>query len=430
MANPSLNSFLAPTQFNVEKAVSPIYAAFLAGSTYYPPVFTGVSGAAGTNPGGLFGWLIYARTQLASPAKGTTSDSYLVYNSAFDLVNDLNNLGGVTACLISGLTAEGGTFGFFRYTGNDLIGLTNGNDFLHALSYLAYGSSLVIAGACGGFTNYETDTSNKIDVLIGQNGSTSEARYVENTPQVIGIFASQSNGAGYTAIGFDGLFSSASYVTGTTVADRIFNVAGKNIRTVITSTLKENSTYKVSMPLISDVAGAFVRAKNNNNLYFSIAGLDNSTVLNGIVSTPVIWNDEATKNIYKKNRVNFYTVSNQRYFLGLDITGATTGASASYSSNDRIGPSKIRQDIETNVTNILLKYVFQPNNANTRASITSEISLYLFGLSQYLDTNYTQIFCDESNNTDYASTINVRVVVKPLISSEEFSLVVSTETNQ
>lgn len=428
MANPSLNSFLAPTQFNVEKAVSPIYTAFLAGSTYYPPTFSGVSSAASTNPGGLFGWLIYSRTQLASPVRGTTADTYIVYNNAFDFVNDLNNLSGLTACLISGATAEGGTFGFFRYNGNDIIGLTNGNDFIYALSYLAYGSPLIIAGSCAGFTNYETDTSNKIDLLIAQNGSTSEARYVENTPQVIGLFASESNGAGYTAINFGSLFSSVSYLTGTTVADRIFNVAGKNIRTLITSTLKENSTYKVSTPLISDVAGAFVRAKNNNNLYFSIAGIDNSAILNGIVATPVLWNDEATKNIYKKNRVNFYTVSNQRYFLGLDITGATTGAGITYSPNDRIGPSKIRQDIETNVTNILLKYVFQPNNANTRAAVSSEISLYLFGLSQYLDTKYTQIFCDESNNTDYSSSINVEIVVKPLISSEEFSLTVSTES--
>jgi hypothetical protein len=376
----------------------------------------------------LFGWLIYARSQ-ASPVKGTTADPYLVYNNAFDLINDLNVLEGATACLISGLTAEGGTFGFFRYAGDQILGLTNGNDFMYALSYLAYGSELIISGTCAGFNQYETDTSNKIDVLIAQNGSASEARYVENTPQVIGLFASQSSGAGYTAINFDSLFTSAALVTGATVADRIFNVAGKNIQKIITSTLKENTSYKTSFPLISDVAGAFVRAKNNNNLYFTIAGLDNSSLLNGIVSTPVLWSDEATKNIYKKNRVNFYTVSNQRYFLGLDITGATMGAGVTYSSNDRIGPSKIRQDVETNVTNTLLKYVFQPNNPNTRSSIKNEVELYLFGLSQYLDTTYTQVFCDESNNTDYSSTINVRVVIKPLISSEEFNLSVSTETN-
>lgn len=429
MAKASLNSFLAPNQFNSEKAISPLYAAILAGSTYYPPSFAGVSGAASTNPGGLFGWLIYARSQV-SPIKGATTDTYLVYNNPFDLVNDLNVLQGTTACLVSGLTAEGGTFGFFRYIGNEIIGLTNGNDFMYALSYLAYGSQLIISGTCGGLNQFETDTSNKIDVLIAQNGSASEARYVENTPQIIGLFASQNSGAGYTAIGFDNLFTSSALVTGATVADRIFNVAGRNIQKIQTSTLKENTTYKTSFPLISDVAGAFVRARNNNTLYFTVAGLDNSSVLNGIVSTPVLWNDETTKNVYKKNRVNFYTVSNQRYFLGLDITGATMGGGSTYSSNDRIGPSKIRQDVETYVSNTLLKYVFQPNNASTRSAITSEIELYLFGLSEYLDTTATQVFCDESNNTDYSSSINVRIVIKPLISSEEFNLSVSTELTQ
>ena len=428
MAKTSLNSFLAPTQYNSETVISPIYGAMLAGSTYYPPTFSGVSGAASTNPGGLFGWLIYARSQ-ASPIRGSTTDSYLVYKNPFDFVNDLNVLGGVTACLLSGLTAEGGTFGFFRYIGDEIIGLTNGNDFMQAMSYLAYGSHLIISGTCAGLNQYETDTSNKIDVLIGQNGSASEARYVENTPHVIGLFATQSNGAGYTAIDFDSLFTSSALVTGATVADRIFNVAGKNINKLITSTLKENSSYKTTFPLISDVAGAFVRAKNNNTLYFTVAGLDNSAVLNGTVSTPVLWSDEATKNIYKKNRVNFYTVSNQRYFLGLDLTGATMGTSAAYSANERIGPSKIRQDVESYVTTILLKYVFQPNNANTRASIKTEIELYLFGLSQYLDTNYTQVYCDESNNENFSSTINVRIVIKPLISSEEFNLLVTTTLN-
>jgi hypothetical protein len=428
MANPSLNSFISPNYFNKETNVSPLYAAMLAGSTYVPPTFAGVSGAASTDPGGLFGWLIYSRTALATPAKGTTSDSYLVYTNPSDLVNDLNNLGGVTSCLLSGSTAEGGTFGFFLSNGNAITGLTNGTNFMYAITYLGYGGSLILAGSTAGLVNYETTTSNFIDVLIGQNGNTAEVRYVEETPQVIGIFASQNNGDGFTAINFDRLFSSNTLVTGTTAADRVFNVAGKNNRILITSTLKENSTYTVSTSMVSDAAGAFVRAKNNNTLYFSIAGLNNSSVLNGAVGSPVIWTNEASKNIYKKNRVNFYTNSQKEDFLGLDLVGATASTGSTYSSNDRVGPSKIRQDIETNVRNILLKYVFQTNDKTTRAAITSEISLYLFNLGQYLDTTYTQIFCDDSNNTDYSSTINVSVVVKPLISSDQYVINVSTAT--
>ena len=132
------------------------------------------------------------------------------------------------------------------------------------------------------------------------------------------------------------------------------------------------------------------------------------------------------KDLYKKNRVNFYTNSQQQDFLGLDLVGATASTGSTYSANDRIGPSKITQDVETNVKTILLKYVFQSNDATTRAAITSEISLYLFSISQYLDTKYTQIFCDSSNNTDFTATINARVVIKPLISSDEFVINVST----
>lgn len=426
MANPTLDSFISPNFFNTETVVNPIYAAMLAGSTYNPPTFAGVSGAASTNPGGLFGWLIYSRTQLASPAKGATTDSYIVYNNTFEIINDLNNLKGVTACLLSGTTTQGGTFGFFMSNGNDIIGLTNGVDFTYALTYLGYGGTLVISGNTAGFTNYETSTSNFIDVLIGYNGNTAEVQYVEYTPHIIGIFPSQNLGAGYTAINYDALLSTPSYVSGATVADRIFNVAGKNTRSIVTSTLKESSTYKSTISMVSDVAGAFVRAKNNNTLYFSIGGINNSSVLNGKVPLPIQWTDTAQKDIYKKNRVNFYTYSQQQDFLGLDLVGATAGLSSSYTANDRIGPSKLRQDIETSVRNILLKYVFQTNDTITRAAITSEISLYLINISQYLDPAFTQIFCDYSNNTDYASTINARVVVKPLIASDEFVINVST----
>lgn len=428
MANPSLNSFISPNFFNTETAVLPLYAGMLAGSTYYPPTFNGVSGAASTNPGGLFGWLIYARTQLATPTKGATTDKYITYSNPSDLVNDLNNLGGVTACLISDLAAQGGTFGFFFASGNDLHGLTNGNDFLYALTYLGYGGTLVLVGSTSGFVNYETSTSNNLDVLIGINANAAEARYVETSPNIIGIFGSTGFGQGNTAINFDALFSSPNYVTGNTVADRIINVVGQNTRVLTTSTLKENSTWNVQTSLVSDVAGAFTRAKNNNTLYFTIAGNVNSSVLNGKVLTPIQWTDTDTKNLYKKNRVNFYTYSDANLnFLGLDIVGATASTSPSYTSNERIGYSKLQRDITLNVRKILLRYVFQTNDAITRASITSEISLYLNSIAQFLNNDYTQIYCDSSNNTDYSPTINARVVIRPLTASDEFVIIVSNE---
>jgi hypothetical protein len=424
---PSLNSFISPTSFNTETAVLPLYAGMLAGSTYVSPTFSGVSGAASTNPGGLFGWLIYSRTQLATPAKGFTYDEYLVYSNPSELVNELNNLGGVTACLISGLTSQGGTFGFFIANGDQINGLTNGVDFFHALTYLGYGGTLVLVGATSGFVTYETETSNNLDILLGINANSTEAQYVETNPKIIGIFGSTGQGNGNTAINFDSLFTSASLVTGNTVANRIFNVVGKNSRSVTTSTLKENSTYKTQTSLVADVGGAFVRAKNNNTLYFTIAGRTNSSVLNGEVARAIAWTNTTTKNLYKKNRVNFYTNSQLQDFLGLDVIGATAAESATYTSNERIGYSKLQIDITTNVRNILLKYVFQTNDAITRAAITSEINLYLNSIAQFLNPANTQVFCDSSNNTDYSSTINARIVIKPLVASDEFVINVTTD---
>jgi hypothetical protein len=401
----------------------------LAGSTYVAPTFNGVSGAASNNPGGLFGWLIYSRTELQIPPKGDTFDSYIVYSNPNDLVFDLNILDGVTACLLTTSATQGGTFGFFSSDRSEITGKTNGNDFLSALYSLAYGANLVITGSTAGFINYESQNDNYLDVLMCK-GTTAEARYLENAVSTIGVFPSVNDGAGQTALNFDALFTSSSLVSGGTVADRIVSVSGKNYKFKIpTPSLGKNTTITNTINLVPDVIGAFATAKLKNSVYYTVAGLDNSTVLNGIVQNPVDWTDTNTKNIFKKNRVNFYIKNDKNYFIGLDIVGATAGANSSYTSNDRIGPSKLRVDIETNVRTIVLKYVFLPNNATTRASITSEVSFYLQSLGAFLDPEFTQITCDSSNNDDNSSTLVVDTIVKPLISSEEFRISVITESS-
>ena len=128
----------------------------------------------------------------------------------------------------------------------------------------------------------------------------------------------------------------------------------------------------------------------------------------------------------KKNRGNFYIKSNGSYLLGLDLVGATAGSNSSYTSNERIGTSKLRQDIETNVREIMLRYVFQSNVASTRSNISKDVSFYIQSLNQFLDTSFTQITCDASNNQDNSSEINIEIIVKPLIASEEFVITVST----
>ena len=98
--NPTLSSFLSSTQFNVNvPSGNPLIMGMIAGSTFNLPTFSGVCGAAEKDPGGLFGWLIYARNYKTSPAIGNTGNKYIVYSTPSALVGELNKLSGVTSCL-------------------------------------------------------------------------------------------------------------------------------------------------------------------------------------------------------------------------------------------------------------------------------------------------------------------------------------------
>lgn len=434
---PNINSFISPSIFSTETTTIPLYAAMLAGSTFYPPTFgNGGNSASTVDPGGLFGWLVYSRTQRNSPAKGATTDTYLVYTNPNDFVFDVNKLDGVTLCLIAKDT-QASTYGFFAYNAgsNEVTPSTIGYDFIHALNYLSYGGVLILAGSCTGLNNYESQTTNKIDLLIGQTANASTATYVRNSQFAIGVFPSINGGLGYTAASFDTLFpagTSVAYSSGATVANRIFNVGGQSKKGPFsTDSLQANTTLLYQVPSVSDAAGAFVRSKNDQSLPLTVAGIDFSTPLNTEITNKISWSDVATKDIYKKNRVNFYSyvqtdANTEAAFLGLDLIGATAAAGSTYNSGERIGPAYLKNYVKKNVENILLKYVFQINNAATRASVTTEINLFIQGLNQYLDTTFTQIVCDSSNNTDNGTTLNAEVTVKPILATETFSVSVST----
>lgn len=412
----SLNSFLNSQIYNTQTLTNPLYAAFVAGSTYYPPVFDSAGNCStSVDPGGLFGWLIYARTVKSSPIRGASTDTYLAYSNPQDFINDLNKLSGATACLIT-TQGSGGTYSFFERKGNFLTATNIGKDFLYAWSYLAYGGTIVIAGTTAAFQSYITDSGNQIDVLMGQTANASLGSYLLNSAPVVGIFPSN----GYTAANFDS-FLGADNVSGNTVADRIFNIYGTVTKGITTTSLQTGTSLIYNLNPVADVAGAFANAKETNNYFLTVAGKNLSTPLNNIVSNPVDWAAVQTKSVYKKNRVNFYTYSGGA-FLGLDLVGATSGANETYTSDDRIGVSNLKNVIKKEVTDILLNYVFDVNNAATRAAVTTEVQLYLESISEYLDPNSTQVTCDASNNTDNSSSIVVAITVKPIQSISEISI--------
>ena len=423
---PSLSSFINASQYSTESTTLDLLGGMKLGSTYAGLTFSGISGAASKDPGGLFGWLVYARANLYTTPKGTTSDTYIVYTTPQELVGDLNQLTGITACLISAPSA-GGTFGFFQTAGTveNKVQLTSrpaGTDFLNAINFLAYGSTLILVGDPVGFDDYIAATENYLDVVVGQEANTSLCTWLIDQPYTTGIFPSIASssgitGSGYTMANYASLFGSTSLVTGITVANRIFNVYGvKTISNLDTSTLQSNTEITYTIPTSTDVGGFFARAKNRNELYLSVAGLDRSTVLNGNVSSSIDWND-SLKTTLRNNKVNFFVNYNPK-FLGSDLVGATAGTTIT--SDDRVGPSRMRSVLRLNLDQIGLKYLFEVNNSTTRAQVTSEIESALDPFLTFIDTTKTQIICDSSNNIDNSGTLNMTVIIKPILSIDSF----------
>ena len=411
----SLSSFLSSNQYSRENISVPFVAGIVSGSPYTIPTFD--NNGTITDPGGLFGWLIYARTTSALGSvgvKGTTADRYILYSNPSDLVQDLNRLSGVTNCLLGN---SGSTFAFFVDTGiPELSATKNGTDFIHAINFMAYGGNLVIAGSTSGLNSYlSANSTNNFDVLLDPYLNKQNQNWLEEQPYTIGIFPSRYD-SGETGLGYT-LADFGSVGTGDNI--RFFSVYGLKTPTAKLNTdlLKANSTFTYNVPAVSDIGGFFTRAKNLNEIYITIAGLDRSTILNGKVIPTVLW-ENPLKNTLRSNKVNFF-VTYDPPFLGSDLVGVTLSTSA-LTVNDRVGPARLYTDINKVVNNIGMKYVFQINNSNTRNQITSEIETALDQFATFLDTTKTQIICDSRNNTDNDSNLNIQVIAKPIVSTESF----------
>ena len=423
---PSLSSFLSTNQYTTESTSVKLLAGMQMGSTYTDIIFNGVSGAAGNDPGGLFGWLLYSRRYKYTPKKGDTYDQYIVYTNPQELAGDLNKLSNIPGFMISNQNS-GGTYGMFEKTGvvqnvTRITPRTVGNDFLHAINYLAYGGTLVVAGGSTGFTKYQTDTNKKLDVIIGQETQSNLVQWLISQDYSTGIFPAAADSLGITGNGFT--MSNYAVLSGNCtgeIADRIFNVYGiKTVADLDTVSLVNGSKITYSIPAVGDVGGFFARSKNRNQLYLTVAGINLSKVLNGTISNAIEWSSDLKQSL-KTNRLNFF-VNNQSApnFLGADLVGVT--ANATIIAEDRIGVSKLKSAIYQDLTNIGMKYLFQPNDTQTRTFVTSEIRTAISRYSQFLFTAATQITCDSTNNDDFATSLNMTVVVQPILSLDSFEI--------
>jgi hypothetical protein len=422
---PTVSSFISSNNYTRESITGNFVAAMRVGTGYVAPSFT--NGGASTDPGGMFGWLIYARSNTAyyNPAKGTTADKYILYSNPSDLVGDLNKLSGVTNCLLG--TSTGSTFSFFVSTDSSTVTeKQNGTDFLYAINYLAYGGQLLLAPFTTGFGTYQSNTGTYIDVVIDKDIDQNVARWLETQNYTIGIYPTIPvtggvTGEGFTLPAFDTLFATTANVSGNP-GKRIFGVYGTKSRSTANndldiSTLLSNGSFSYTLNTTADIAGFFARAKGRNEEYLTVAGLDRSIPLNGSINNTVDWSS-TTKNNLRNNRVNFFVNYTPR-FLGSDLVGATYSASAT-TVNDRVGPARMKAVLTNKLNEIGLKYSFEINNASTRDAVTSEIQTALEPYAAYLDTTRTQIICDGSNNTDNSSQLNISVIVKPLLSIDSF----------
>lgn len=426
LSNPTLSSFLTTAQFNQNPTtLNPINAGLIAGSTFVLPSFTGRDGAAEKDPGGLFGWLTYARAYKSSPAIGTSASPYIVYNNASQLIGDLNKLSGTTHALVA-FTGSGGTFGLFEQIGaTSILPRTPvGLDFMHALHFLAYTGRLIIAGTTAGLVKYEEVSGNALDILLGNTLNSNIGSFIRDKQYTIGIFPTGNNGQGTTAADFTTAFGSSVYLSGNTVPNRIFNVYGIIGGTYSVPTMQPNGIVTFNIPAISDVGGAFNFSKTNNQLFLTVAGQDRSKILNKKIVNTVEWSS-GLKSTLRQNRVNFYVNANP-VFLGADLVGAT-GSTEEVTVDERVGPSLLKQKLTEEITKIGVKYLFDLNDPATRSAVTTEVTNLINLYSSSLDNTETAILCDETNNTNYSGTLNIDVTVKPLLGTEAFVVNISLQ---
>lgn len=420
---PSLSSF-SSTPYTTESRARQLITGFVLGSTYNTGFTYSGGNTPASDPGGLFGWLVYSRLYLSSPPIGTTADTYIEYLNPGALVSDLNKLSGSTYAMISPLNnTNGSTFSLFKSNGNGTVsGQTSGTQFLQSLSYLAYGGRLVLAGTTAGLSNYQTQTNRTIEALMGVTANSDVVRWVETNPYVIGVFPSVSDGNGYTAANYDTLFqnsSSVSLTNSSSPAYRIFNVYGqKTVSNFNTSLLETNTTITYTHNAVPDVCGFLARAKDRGELYLTNAGVDRGFALNGVITNPISWSNTTIKNTLKNNRVNYF-INYSPVFLGLDLVGATASVNE-ITVNERIGPAQMKTAMDKDITNIGMKYLYDINNEITRTAVTTEILSYLQQYSNYVDTTKTQVICNSSNNTDNSSSLNISVAITPLLGTTSF----------
>ena len=156
-------------------------------------------------------------------------------------------------------------------------------------------------------------------------------------------------------------------------------------------------------------------------MYGPITG-NTGKLLNYDNVTPSISYTSNYANTLKTKRINFFATDQTiGAFLASDLVGIT----GTYDVNSRYGINALNRQIKLDVTSYLTTLMAnQYNNANTRATVTNYISNSI--MNNYKDTYFRVsdpalsavqngyiVQCDDGNNTDGATQLNVKITYYP-----------------
>jgi hypothetical protein len=337
-------------------------------------------------------------------------------------------------------------------TANDWVGrlTTNGksyttgptgawkNEWLSVYQYLDYGNGICYiggTGSSGGYTAASTTNTalhNKslfnFDVVFdcGNTFSSSGAKNIAQTRQdcvaLIGNLSNISNiSAGYSNEATD---------FGITSADNefiAFFAGRKQIDTRVRTTLTTWPSSYVYLNTTADVAGIMATNANIFNIFTPAAGVSTTKYMRNVVQLEDYYSDDDNTNLLTNN------VNPIRQYpgFGIVLTGNKTYKNDSTNVLDRLNVIVTLNYMKRGLKEILNSYLFQPNNATTRTSVTAAVAGFLnTSLRSINQTSMTYtVVCNNENNTDASTTLNVKVILTIPALSETIILTIVNSDN-
>ena len=342
----------------------------------------------------------------------------------------------------SGVDVGGPCVGLASASGGDCFNGATGELARHwwgVHNYLQYGGVCVVGGEyrSGGITwsissNPLTDKTKltMVDVVFALDHGLTQANVVYNTVfgrnrdcvGILGTIGSLS-GFGEPVDGQGGQTSTIEPAKqfGTTYAHFGICVMGNKEH----FGLENASLDIISTPLMADMAGCIARTDREQNPWFSPAGLARGRILN-VLRVPD-QPSETNQGILQTNNVNFaLTLNGQGTFFFSDRTMSDVSGDPLRFIN------VIRLYLYLNkvINPIAKQYLFEFNNADTRAAFRAAVSAILDSVEGEGGITDYSVVCDETNNTQAIIDNNDFVVDITLRPSRSIAKLTLRFTNQ